>query len=101
MRVFIAGVDGYLGWSLAQYLVKRGHEIGGCDLFLRRKWVQEMNSHSAIPIVTMDERLQAFKDNFGKELFFRKGDLRDYGFVLQCLDMFQPEYHPGQTLSDA
>jgi nucleoside-diphosphate-sugar epimerase len=50
MKVFIAGIDGYLGWALAQYLVKRGHEIAGCDLFLRRKWVQEMGSQSATPI---------------------------------------------------
>jgi nucleoside-diphosphate-sugar epimerase len=33
MRVFIAGVDGYLGWSLAMYLIKRGHEIAGADCY--------------------------------------------------------------------
>lgn len=49
MRVFIAGIDGYLGWSLAQYLAKRCHEIAGADLFLRRKWVGEIGSHSARP----------------------------------------------------
>ena len=27
MRVFIAGVDGYLGWALAQHLTKRGHNV--------------------------------------------------------------------------
>ena len=31
MRVFIAGIDGYLGWPLAQYLAARGHEVGGVD----------------------------------------------------------------------
>ncbi len=41
MRVFIAGVDGYLGWSLALYLAACGHEIAGGDLFLRRRWVEE------------------------------------------------------------
>ncbi len=50
MRIFIAGVDGYLGWTLAQYLTTRGNEVAGCDLFLRRKWVEEMGSQSAIPI---------------------------------------------------
>ena len=43
MRVFIAGIDGYLGWSLAQYLAARDHEIAGTDLFLRRKWVKAVS----------------------------------------------------------
>ena len=47
MKVFVAGIDGYLGWPLAQYLAARGHQIAGADLFLRRQWVNEMGSHSA------------------------------------------------------
>ena len=91
MRVFIAGVDGYLGWSLAAYLTARGHEVAGCDLFLRRKWVEEVGSHSATPIRPMGERLVAFKERFGQELVFRQGDLRDYDFVLEFFKSFQPE----------
>ena len=91
MRVFIAGVDGYLGWTLAQYLVAHAHEVAGCDLFLRRKWVEEMGSQSAIPIRSMKERLEAFRENFGQELVFKQGDLRDYDFVLQFFKSFQPE----------
>jgi len=91
MRVFIAGVDGYLGWSLAQYLAARGHEVAGCDLFLRRKWVEEIGSHSAIPIRPMEERLAAFQENFGRELIFGEGDLRNYDFVLEAFKSFQPE----------
>jgi hypothetical protein len=37
MKVFIAGIDGYLGWPLAQYLAVRGHDIGGADNFFRRR----------------------------------------------------------------
>jgi UDP-sulfoquinovose synthase len=91
MRVFIAGVDGYLGWSLAQYLIVRGHEVAGCDLFLRRKWVEEVGSHSVTPIESMDERLIAFKENFNKELVFKSGDLLDYQFVLEFFESFKPE----------
>lgn len=91
MRVFIAGVDGYLGWSLAAYLTARGHEVAGCDLFLRRKWVEEVGSHSATPIRPMGERLVAFKERLGQELVFRQGDLRDYDFVLEFFKSFQPE----------
>jgi len=101
MRVCITGVDGYLGWTLAQYLAARGHEVAGCDLFLRRRCVEEIGSQSATPIRSMKERLAAFQENFGKELVFEKGDLRDYDFVLQFLKFFQPEavVHLGEMSS--
>ena len=91
MRVFIAGIDGYLGWPLALHMTARGHDVSGADLFLRRKWVEEMGSHSATPICEMRERLGAFQDRYGKELHFREGDLREYGFVKKIFDEFQPD----------
>ncbi len=91
MRVFIAGIDGYLGWALAQYLAARGHEVAGADVFLRRQWVEEMGSWSAIPIRPMKERLQAFKERFRCEPRFWEGDLRDYSFVEHLFREFRPE----------
>jgi len=91
MRIFIAGVDGYLGWSLAQHLVARGHDVAGADLFLRRRWVEEMGSWSAVPISSMRDRLQAFKARYGKELLFWEGDLRDYAFVKSIFEEFEPD----------
>ncbi len=91
MRVFIAGVDGYLGWPLAQYLASRGHEVAGCDLYLRRDWVAEMGSQSATPIRSMTERLHAFRETFGVNLKFIRGDLRDYNFVWNFFRSFTPE----------
>ena len=91
MRAFIAGIDGYLGWSLAQYLAARGHEVAGADMFLRRKWVEEMNSWSAIPIAPMKERMAAFKKRFGRELLFWEGDLCDYDLITQIFRQFQPD----------
>lgn len=91
MRVFIAGVDGYLGWSLAVYLAYRGHEVAGIDGYFRRDWVAEIGSQSATPIRRMTERLQAFHDNFDQSLDFRRGDLRDYNLVLNLLRSFEPE----------
>ena len=64
MRVLIAGIDGYLGWPLAQHLAARGHAIAGIDLFLRRRWVEEMKSVSAIPIASWDERAHWFRAGF-------------------------------------
>lgn len=91
MRVLIAGVDGYLGWSLAVYLAHKGHEVAGIDAYYRRDWVAEMGSQSATPIRRMTERLQAFHDNFGTSLDFRRGDLRRYNLVLNMLRSFEPD----------
>ena len=91
MKVWIAGIDGYLGWPLSLQLAAAGHEVAGCDLFLRRSWVEEMGSWSAIPIPSMEERLKAFREKFGSSLVFRKGDLRDYEFVRGFLGEFKPD----------
>ena len=101
MRVLIAGVDGYLGWSLAQYLAARGHEVGGVDAFYRRKWVSEMGSESAIPIAEMGVRRHAFEERYGKELYFHEGDLTDWDLVKTIFEEFQPEaiVHLGENPS--
>lgn len=91
MRIFIAGVDGYLGWPLAQHLVKRGHEVSGMDCYLRRDWVAEVGSQSATPIARMTERLAAFRENHGTNLQFLPGDLTDYKTLENALKRFQPD----------
>ena len=101
MRVFIAGIDGYLGWSLAVYLRAHGHEVAGADLLLRREWVSEVGGISALPIASRDERLRAFHETFGDKLDFRQADLMDYAFVRDFFADFQPEavVHLGQMPS--
>lgn len=91
MKVFIAGIDGYLGWALAQYMTAQGHEVAGADLMLRRQWVAEVGSDTAIPIGSRSERVAAFKRHFGKDLDFRVGDLMDYDFVCQFFSDFHPD----------
>jgi UDP-sulfoquinovose synthase len=91
VRIFIAGVDGYLGWALAQHLTRRGHEVAGADLFFRRKWVKEMGSWSATPIAPMRYRLEAFRKRYKKDLLFWEGDLRNYALIEKIFKEFQPE----------
>jgi UDP-sulfoquinovose synthase len=91
MRVLITGVDGYLGWPLAQHLTSVGHEVGGVDLFLRRDWVEEMGGHSATPIRPMSERLEGFRERYGIDLPFWNGDLREYDFVDKVVREFAPD----------
>ena len=101
MRVFIAGIDGYLGWALAQYLTEKGHEVAGADLLLRREWVDEVGGTSAMPIASYDDRLAGFKAQFGKDLDFRVVDLTDYDMLTTWFKEFQPEaiVHLGQMPS--
>src|SRR5215207_4296022 len=91
MRIFIAGIDGYIGWPLAMYLANRGHEVGGADMFFRREWVEEVGSWSATPIRPMRERLEAFVEVFGRRIDFYEGDLRNPNFVYECFESFRPE----------
>ncbi|NJO84508.1 MAG: NAD-dependent epimerase/dehydratase family protein [Blastochloris sp.] len=91
MKVFIAGIDGYLGWALAQYLTARGHEVAGNDIFLRRQWVEEMNSVSALPVYSREERLHAFQQRYEKKLAFHEVDLLDYPALVGLLADFQPD----------
>ncbi len=91
MKVFIAGVDGYLGWSLAQYLAARNHIIAGTDMFLRRQWVEEIGSHSALPISSFKDRQDAFQERYYKALKFQEGNLQDYTFLKSFLADFQPD----------
>jgi nucleoside-diphosphate-sugar epimerase len=81
MNVLIMGVDGYLGWTLALYLSNKGHNVSGVDNFSRRKMVNEIGSWSATPIKLMTERLDAFKQETGKNIVFYYGDLVESGFT--------------------
>jgi UDP-sulfoquinovose synthase len=91
IRVFIAGIDGYLGWPLALHLINRGHTVAGADNFFRRKWVQEMGSCSVTPILGMEERCKAVEECLANRLLFWKGDLRSYEFVEEIFREFEPE----------
>lgn len=101
MKVFITGIDGYLGWALAQYMTHQGHRVAGVDLMLRREWVAELNSTSAVPVATREERIAAFEKHFGTKLDFRVGDLCDYEFIKGFLAEFNPDaiVHLGQMPS--
>ncbi len=65
--------------------------MAGADAYYRRDWVQEMGSQSATPICRMTERLDAFRENLGRNLQFFKGDLTDYEFSKTLFEHFKPE----------
>ena len=91
MKVFIAGIDGYLGWSLAQYLAERGHIITGCDSLIRRAAVADVGGQSAIPIEDIMTRVKAFNKKHKTRLDIRCGDIGDHGFISECLRKSMPD----------
>ena len=101
MRILIIGIDGYLGWPLAQYLASRNHEVGGVDCYYRREQVKELNGLSAIPIAAPKDRMEAYKQKFGKDIFWVEGDVSEWDTVARVFQEFQPEavVHLGENPS--
>lgn len=91
MRIFIAGMDGYIGWPLCLKQLSLGNEVYGIDNFSRRKNVDEMKSHSALPIQQMKDRIKILKKKYGDKVQFHEGDLLDSKFADNILKKFQPD----------
>src|SRR3990172_11897026 len=91
MRILILGADGYLGWPTAMYLSNRGHQVGVLDNFAKRRWEMELNVEPLIPIHTLHDRVEAWKEVTGHRLDLFIGDLRNYGVVREVFETFRPE----------
>lgn len=91
LRVLIPGMDGYIGWSLALHLAKRGHDVYGIDNFSRRKAVEEMGSWSALPILDIEDRIRAAKQVLGVEINFMHGSLLDYPSTSKAVRESSPD----------
>ncbi|OWP57008.1 MAG: hypothetical protein B2I17_02225 [Thermoplasmatales archaeon B_DKE] len=91
MKVLILGVDGYIGWSLALRLMKRGHTVAGADNFITRRRVREVGSASALPISSMDVRIKGLETaGYGGMEFF-KGDVSNADFMYRTIRAVQPD----------
>lgn len=92
MSILITGADGYLGWPTALKLCQAfsGERIIGVDNFGRREWVQEIGSVSAIPISSMDERLEAARQRGLDNLSFIQADLADWTTTLDLIRVHKP-----------
>jgi len=91
VKILIPGLDGYIGWALALHQLKLGNEVCGIDNLSRRKHVEEMNSHSAIPILPIEKRIEILKDTFGNNISFFKGDLLDAELIDNLIQKFNPD----------
>ena len=85
--VLILGIDGYLGWPLAMHLVKRGHTVWGTDNGSRRRLVTEAGSESALPILSMEERAEAFSG----EVTALRGDVQNIITMRSTMQACKPD----------
>ncbi len=90
MRVLICGIDGYLGWALAQYLAKRNFKVFGIDNLSRRKLVKKAGAQSVIPISSLRDRKKLFEQYYGP-IEIVKMDLKNYEKLKKLLQLWQPD----------
>jgi UDP-sulfoquinovose synthase len=101
MRVLVLGGDGYLGWPTALRFSDRGHEVAVVDNFSRRRWHVQQSTESLTPILTLEERIDAWREVSGKEIAPHVGDIEDGDFIDGVVADFSPEVviHYGEQAS--
>jgi len=89
--IIVTGADGYIGWPVLLRLAERlpDERIVGVDNFARRRWVEEIGSVSAIPIMSPSERIKKAEE-LGN-VSFVEGDLTSKEFVEMLVRVYQPD----------
>ncbi|MFB6234065.1 MAG: NAD-dependent epimerase/dehydratase family protein [Halopenitus sp.] len=93
MTIIVTGADGYIGWPTALRIADRTEDrVLLVDNFARREWVSEVGSVSATPVASIKERLEAAREELGlHNLSFHEGDLTERDFVLELLEVHEPD----------
>ncbi|MGA9775444.1 MAG: NAD-dependent epimerase/dehydratase family protein [Candidatus Dormiibacterota bacterium] len=90
MTVLVLGADGYIGWPTAMHLSRLGHRVVAVDNLSRRKWDREGGTYSLLPIATMARRVSRWRQVTGREIIWRRADLRQFEAVDALLAEFRP-----------
>ena len=91
MRILILGGDGYLGWPTAMHFSARGHEVHVVDNYMRRQMVKDVDSDSLIPIRSLTDRVETWREISGDEIGCTIGDLTEMPLVEKLFREFEPE----------
>jgi UDP-sulfoquinovose synthase len=88
----IFGADGYIGWPLALHLgAQENTRVVLVDNFVTRRLVQSVGSDSLVPLLTMHERISAYRSITGRDnLVFVEADARDPRQVDEVISRFKP-----------
>lgn len=86
MKVLVLGGDGFCGWPTALHLSNTGHDVIIVDNLSRRKIDIELEVESLTPIAHMSTRLEAWKEQSGKDILFHNIDVsRQYQRLLDLI----------------
>jgi UDP-sulfoquinovose synthase len=92
MRVLILGGDGFCGWPTALHLSARDKEVAIVDNGSRRRIDAELGAGSLTPIVSLEERIAAWREVSGRSIgvhTFTVG--KDYDALLDLLKSWRPD----------
>jgi len=90
MNILVLGGDGYCGWPTSLHLSDAGHSVAIVDNLSRRAWDNELGTNSLTPIVTLPERVAAWREVSGHEIVVEFGDLLDWDFLASVVARHQP-----------
>jgi UDP-sulfoquinovose synthase len=91
VRILVLGGDGYLGWPSALHLSASGHDVAVADSLVRRGYDHELGVESLVPIASIDDRVNAWKDLTGKEIAVFEGDITHPDFAHHIVKDFRPQ----------
>jgi UDP-sulfoquinovose synthase len=91
MKIAVLGADGYLGWPTCLHLSARGHEVVAVDNFARRAIDVELGSDSLVPIATLRERVETWREISGEVMQVDVGDLMDADFCDHIIGAHRPD----------
>jgi len=90
--VLIAGIDGYLGFALARWLLARDDvEVAGIDGGFRREWVGEVGSTSVTPLAPLGERIERLERATRRRVSWWEGDLRVPELASRVVESWRPD----------
>jgi UDP-sulfoquinovose synthase len=91
MTILILGGDGYLGWPTAMHFASAGHEVIVADNYLRRTIAMQTDSEALMPNPNLKQRTDIFEAETGKDIRVEIGDLREYRFMSELFETYQPD----------
>lgn len=87
----ILGADGYLGWPTGLHFSARGADVMLIDSYARRQGDLEFATDTLVPILTLPERVDAWREISSRKMEYAVGDICDYDFLFRAFKDFKPD----------
>jgi UDP-sulfoquinovose synthase len=91
VRTLVLGGDGYLGWPMALHLSARGFEVGVLDNYARREYDTELGTRSLVPIKSLEDRIERWRQVSGYSIDLFEGDLSKPEILRKAVAEFKPD----------